>query len=128
MVEFRQNETMYYLMEVNARLWGSVQLAISAGVNFPVIMVRIAEQATLPESSSYECGIRNRWLLGDLDNLLMQIFRSDPKLTWSQMMLAVRDFLRLGGRKQSFEVFQFGDPGPFRYELKQYFADLFRKR
>ena len=31
-----------YVMEVNGRFWGSLQLAVDAGVDFPVLLVRRA--------------------------------------------------------------------------------------
>jgi predicted ATP-grasp superfamily ATP-dependent carboligase len=41
MVEYKVDEDTDtpFLMEVNGRLWGSLQLAIDAGVNFPVLLV-----------------------------------------------------------------------------------------
>ncbi|HLD46164.1 MAG TPA: ATP-grasp domain-containing protein, partial [bacterium] len=40
MVEFKVDESgRPFLMEINAKLWGSIELAISAGVNFPQMMV-----------------------------------------------------------------------------------------
>src|SRR5262249_520665 len=42
MVEFRIDERsgQFVLMEINGRFWGSLQLAIDAGVNFPLLLVR----------------------------------------------------------------------------------------
>lgn len=43
MVEFKlADDGAYNLMEINPRLWGSVPLAIAAGVNFPLGLLRIA--------------------------------------------------------------------------------------
>ena len=36
MLEFKRNEDTFYLIEVNPRVWGSIQLAIDAGIDFPV--------------------------------------------------------------------------------------------
>ncbi|MCK7577967.1 MAG: ATP-grasp domain-containing protein [Chromatiales bacterium] len=43
MVEFRVTlEGKPYLMEINTRFWGSLQLAIDAGVDFPYWLIRFA--------------------------------------------------------------------------------------
>jgi predicted ATP-grasp superfamily ATP-dependent carboligase len=40
MVEFkRTSDNNYYLLEVNPKLWGSLELAICSGVNFPFLMM-----------------------------------------------------------------------------------------
>ncbi len=40
MVEFKRTEDNdYYLLEVNPKLWGSLELAICSGVNFPLLMI-----------------------------------------------------------------------------------------
>lgn len=47
MVEFRVDEAgRPFLMEINGRLWGSLALALHAGVDFPLAMVRAAKWST----------------------------------------------------------------------------------
>lgn len=47
MVEFRLDEAgRPFLMEINGRLWGSLALALHAGVDFPLAMVRAAKWST----------------------------------------------------------------------------------
>lgn len=70
MVEFRINENgTAYLMEINTRFWGSLQLSIDSGVDFPWLLV--ARQLGLPHQTptNYKIGQRLRWWLGDLDSL-----------------------------------------------------------
>ena len=59
-----------YLMEVNGRFWGSLQLAIDAGVNFPVLACQLALGCPPVPTPAYRIGVRSRGLLGDLDHLL----------------------------------------------------------
>ena len=55
------------LMEVNPRFWGSLQLAIFSGVDFPYLMLRMAERKNFEPILHYETGKRCRWLLfGDI--------------------------------------------------------------
>ena len=74
MVEFKLDQSARpVLMEVNGRFWGSLQLALDAGVNFPAMLYRLAMGETLPSGSDYRVGVRSRWLLGDLDRLLVRL-------------------------------------------------------
>ena len=43
------------LMEVNPRFWGSLQLAIASGVDFPYLMLRMAKRESFDPDSSL-CG------------------------------------------------------------------------
>ena len=67
MVEFRvDNRTREpYLMEVNGRFWGSLQLAIDAGVNFPALLVDLALGRPV-KKPVYEENVILRWWIGDL--------------------------------------------------------------
>ncbi len=67
-----------YLMEVNGRLWGSVQLAVSAGVDFPALLAAAyAGDPLPPEPPRYRTGVRLRWEWGDVDHLLARLRRGD---------------------------------------------------
>ena len=67
MVEFKQDnrDGSLRLMEINARFWGSLQLAIDAGVNFPCILADIAAGKPPTGPMQYRVGVRTRWLAGD---------------------------------------------------------------
>lgn len=56
------------VMEVNPRLWGSLQLAVDAGADFPALVVALFRGEPLPAVSP-RAGVRVRWLRGDLDHL-----------------------------------------------------------
>lgn len=61
------------LMEINPRFWGSLELAVRAGVDFPVLYAKAAlgeELGTVPE---YPDGIRCRWMIpGEILRYLSQ--------------------------------------------------------
>jgi len=67
MVEFRGDRSggRRFLMEINGRFWGSLQLAIDAGVNFPRILVEVANGEVTPPPR-YREGVVLRWWFGDL--------------------------------------------------------------
>jgi predicted ATP-grasp superfamily ATP-dependent carboligase len=69
MVEFKVDprDNIPKLMEVNPRFWGSLQLAIFSGVDFPYLIYRMAKGESFEPVLTYEVGRRCRWLLpGDL--------------------------------------------------------------
>lgn len=65
MVEWKANPMTQspVLMEINPRFWGSLELAIRAGVNFPLLYTRAAKGESLPDPPTYSEGVRCRWLI-----------------------------------------------------------------
>jgi predicted ATP-grasp superfamily ATP-dependent carboligase len=135
MVEFKvdRQSGAPLLMEVNGRFWGSLQLALDAGINFPCLLYRIAagEELQLPVNG-YRIGVKSRWLLGDLDHLLLRLLKSDEELslppnspTKLKTLLEFCRFYQPGMRN---EVLRFDDPKPFARELGRYVRDLLRPR
>lgn len=54
------------LIEVTTQLSTSVEIAVRAGVNFPLLAVKHATGEPLPDFKGYRPGLRLRWLGGDL--------------------------------------------------------------
>ena len=74
MVEFRQDvrDGEYKLMEINPKFWGSVDLPLAAGADFPGDLCRIALGKELPFTNDYQRNLRFQWPLsghGDLFHL-----------------------------------------------------------
>ena len=71
MVEFKQDPTsgQVNLLEVNGRYWGTLALAIAAGVNFPLYQWQLAHGEAPSVETEYRPGIRTRWLSGDVIRL-----------------------------------------------------------
>lgn len=73
MVEFKKDSRSgeYRLMEINPKFWGSLDLAIASGVDFPFLAARMALEGDVEPVMSYRSGVRFRWLLpGDLLHLM----------------------------------------------------------
>jgi predicted ATP-grasp superfamily ATP-dependent carboligase len=68
MVEFKLNENETpILMEINPKFWGSTDLALDAGVNFPKFLIDIYLGKKIIYSSNYKFPFRYHWpLSGDL--------------------------------------------------------------
>jgi len=119
-----------YLMEINGRFWGSLQLAVDAGVDFPALLVATALGRHPEPVVSYRTGIRSRWLLGDLDQLLTRLRRSRRKLALPHgaggRLRALLDFLVLWQPGDRTEVLRWRDPAPFVHELSEWVRKTIR--
>jgi predicted ATP-grasp superfamily ATP-dependent carboligase len=60
MVEFKRTESGFHLMEINPRFWGSLALAIEAGVNFPLLLVKWARGEAFAPVLDWPVGVRAR--------------------------------------------------------------------
>lgn len=119
MAEFKVSEEgLPYLMEINARFWGSLQLAIDAGVDFPWLLYQIETGICLDRINSYRKGVKLRWLLGDFDNLYLT-FKSRTNII-AKIFSLIR-FLNLFARNTHYEINRLSDFKPFLFELEQYF-------
>jgi predicted ATP-grasp superfamily ATP-dependent carboligase len=126
MVEFKRDSATgeFVLMEINARLWGSLQLAIDAGVDFPSAMVAHALGLPLPPMAPFRAGSRSVWELGELDHALALWRRSRDELHGPPGLAvglgaAVR---ALADHRWSdrLEVFRWSDPVPFLAEVTRW--------
>lgn len=126
MVEFKRDERdgSLRLMEINGRFWGSLQLAIDAGVDFPALLVAIAAGQTPPPVSDYRHGVSSRWFWGDVDALLMLLLHSQASLNLPPghpgRWRTLREFLRLSPKTQRDEMFRREDLGPWWLETRRW--------
>jgi predicted ATP-grasp superfamily ATP-dependent carboligase len=131
MVEYKWDvaDNLPKLMEINARFWGSLQLAVSAGVDFPYLFFRLANGEKTNPVTTYKIGIKSRWELGDLDHLLIRMRKESAQLAlppgaaskWRVFTSFLGDFFKPSVRH---EVLRPDDPEPFLCELKQYLKEL----
>ena len=113
-----------YIMEINGRLWGSLQLAIDAGVDFPALLAAAALDGAAISPGSYRIGTRSRWFWGDVDNLLLQLRSSDSHIRKSSSLHAVGDFIAAFGPSSRSEILRLTDPMPALRETIDWFAAL----
>ena len=98
-----------YLMEINGRFWGSLQLAIDAGVDFPLLLVRLRLGEAYCRSHGYREGTRGRWWWGEVDHVLARLRRTNAELALPPGSptrgLSSATFLRAGGRTSATRCF-----------------------
>jgi predicted ATP-grasp superfamily ATP-dependent carboligase len=135
MVEFKVDRQSHVpmLMEINGRFWGSLQLAIDAGLNFPYLLYQAMNgiPVTVP-NNAYRIGTKSRWLLGDLDHLLLRLTKSNSELRLDPHAISrgrcLAEFLKLFQRDLHYEVESLSDPGPALAEYRAWFSHLGRSR
>jgi predicted ATP-grasp superfamily ATP-dependent carboligase len=123
MVEFKvAADGTPYLMEVNGRFWGSLQLAIDAGVDFPWLLYQLASGKDLDNWNGYAIGVRWRWWLGDLARLYKVLASngSSPCQPVPGKVRSVLQFLGFFEKNARYERNFWSDIKPFLFELRQF--------
>lgn len=134
MVEFKRDrrDGRAKLMEVNGRFWGSLQLAVDAGLDFPLLVYRLALGENVAPAMAYRAGVKSRWLLGDLDHLLTvlrarNVSNGRPRIETSRLS-AVARFLNFFDPDTHGEVQRWSDRAPGWYECRRWLAEAFGSR
>jgi len=99
MVEFKidQEVSEPKLMEINGRFWGSLPLAVIAGVDFPYSYYRLAQGWEIDPDNGYIPGVVTRHFMGDLRHLYAVLFNREPMRSYAypRRGCALRDFFML---------------------------------
>ena len=124
MVEYKHDDRTGrpVLMEINGRFWGSLQLAVDAGVNFPALLLAAAVGSPCSPQTHYRIGLRNRWWWGDVDHLLIRLRRTAAALQLPSdapsRSGALMEFLRAA--VSGVAASSLDDPRPFLRESRQW--------
>jgi len=107
MVEFKLDSKTQkpILMEVNPRVWGSIFQSIAAGINFPVLAVRLALGEDITGFEKGRVGVRTMCLLNEMRVMISSIFH----LRWT----IIEDLLQAPFFPIKFDIFSIKDPLPF---------------
>ena len=67
MVEFKKDsrDGKFKLMEINPKFWGSLDLSIAAGIDFPVFLVNMAFEGDITPIFHYDIDMKYRWPFPD---------------------------------------------------------------
>jgi len=115
MVEFRVDarDGRPKLMEINPRFWGSLQLAIISGMDFPYLLYKMAVDGDIEPVWDYRVGVRCRWLIpGDILHFIY-----NPK----RLRLTPSFFTRTDGD----DIISAADPMPLVGRLSSVLTFLF---
>jgi predicted ATP-grasp superfamily ATP-dependent carboligase len=130
MVEFKidSRDNVPKIMEINGRFWGSLQLAINAGIDFPYMLYRLTKDGDISELSDYKIGLQSRWLIGDIDHLLLIILKSPETLRLPERypgkLKTLYEFLKFCKPNMKHEEFLYADFHPFFHEIKQWCRNI----
>lgn len=130
MVEFKVGADGPALMEINARVWGSLPLATRSGVDFPALCAAVhLGQPTATAISTYRPGVRSRDLRLEL-MWIAAVLRGqstpsrEPQPPRRQAVLAA---LRLFLPSDGYDVLSLRDPGAGVADVRQAARHLARK-
>ena len=108
------------VMEINGRFWGSLQLAIDAGVDFPALLASAATGEPIGIAPTWRPGIRLRWEWGDIDHLMLRLLRGRDRLDLPAdapgRLRTLLDVMSHRWSSDHGEVFRWRDPRPFLLE------------
>jgi len=98
------------LLEVNPRFWGSLQLAIEAGVDFPYLLYQLAVKGDIDPVHDYRTGVMCRFVIpGDLLHFIHNPDRFSLKPGFFD--LTIKD-----------DIFSLKDPLPFLGRMSSIFS------
>lgn len=108
-------------LEINPRFWGSVQCAISAGVDFPVLLHKLVTGDNIPVSYEYKTGITGRYIFPK--DLLHLVSVLKGSYSFNYKLKTMTDFIKFYPNNADY-IFSLADIRPF-LSLFEYY--LFKK-
>jgi len=105
MVEFKLDprDGIPKLMEVNPRFWGSLHLAVEAGVNFPYLLYRMSRGEKFKPVEHYETGKQCRWMLpGDILHFIKNPRRAS----------LMPEYFHFWNKNTAYDILSLKDPMP----------------
>lgn len=101
-------ENTFYFLEMNPKYWGTTQLTIDAGYNFPFWSTKLLDGSDIGKCQEYKIGMSYRWVDDELATLIWNRYGliKGSKL-WTLF------FLRFLNPKIRTNMYLFSDPRPF---------------
>ncbi|MFC5972347.1 ATP-grasp domain-containing protein [Halomarina salina] len=119
MVEFKRDERdgSYTLIEINPRFWGSLQLAVHAGVDFPYHYYRVATGDPAEPTFDYDVGTASHVLRGELIYLTSLLTADDGPVDPPSLRTEIPAVLRSFVEQPNFDYLSLDDPMPFATDM-----------
>lgn len=131
MVEFKrdQRDGKAKLMEINGRFWGSLQLAIASGMNFPELCLDYyLGKKPGQVFSDFSIGQKLKWLLGIMDHIIIRLKEGHDGINVQQAtpsyLQVAKELFSPGDASSSFDVYNSQDVKPFVTEIKTYIKNV----
>lgn len=128
MVEFKLDfvTNTWVFIEINARFWGSLPLAIASGADFPFFLYLMLVEGKIDFNPNYKNGIYCRNISKDLAWLYQNLKadRSDPYLETRPLWKVVLEGSNLLFLKERYDTFTLDDPKPGFAEISSIFNKL----
>ena len=125
MFEFKvaENREKWILLEVNARPWGSLPLAIAAGVDFPLHWYRVSNGLSIEPKLNYKTPLYGRNFQQDLYYVLAKTRREKRLLSKATVLLLwLLGFTRLLFGREHLDALTIDDPKPGIQEIQTLIA------
>lgn len=133
MFEFKYNPSSkdWILIEINARFWGSLPLAVFAGVDFPAMYAHVLLKKYTPDSLSYNQAAYARNFTADIYDMQKEFNSLRQKQgslkALAQLSKRISSFSRLLTTNESLDSFTWHDQKPFWFEFYDLFKDKLHK-
>jgi len=133
MFEFKYNPENHewILIEINARFWGSLPLAVFAGIDFPAMYAHVLLNKYTPDKLNYNQSAYARSFTADIYDIKGQFDNLRSKGNTFQavttLMSRMFGFTRLLTGNESIDSFRLKDQKPFWSELYGLFNDKIYK-
>lgn len=117
-VDPRTGEPLF--MEVNPRFWGSLNLAIVSGVNFPHLLYKMATEGDVKPVTKYRLNVKGRWLIwGDVNHLLsvMKGKRTEWGYSSPNRLRTLLEFMRFYDKDLHYDLLSLDDPHPVIHKI-----------
>lgn len=127
MFEFRQNKDTgkYILIEVNARFWGSLSLAVAAGFDFPFLYWQMAlNERQAPDQPKRHLGLSKVDLSGEFDRLSLRASVGGIRAIVLALIGVVHLMAKAHISPSSFDSWAEDDPRPLRAEVFQIYRHI----
>lgn len=128
MFEFRVGlrRDQWWLLEVNARPWGSMPLPLALGVDFPFALYQLMTQGVVAQPVGYRLNVYGRNLIPDLWQLRAELKAAGTRRRESAgKMLGWLGTLSRGlTAREHHDVWVRDDPRPAWLEFKQFLAEI----
>lgn len=131
MVEFKVMADRPYLMEINARLWGSIALTTAAGIDIPLFWYQMLVEGRRNFPQTYRSGLHCRHWRGErywLRSNIQALRSAAPNLIRVPPMQIVRELANIPLGRETSDTFCLDDPAPGLRDISQMSREVLAPR